>query len=772
MTSNTANNVLHAPTQADENLWAAPVTTRPVDATIEIPGSKSLSNRYLILAAMGKQPVRLVGLLRSRDTELMMDALRALGVECDVDSSVETTVTVTPPARGIFTGNTNVFCGLAGTVMRFVPVLALYADGPVHFDGDEQAYKRPMKPVLDGLEQLGASVKYHGAEGFLPFTVIPPQHALEPTQVRIDSSSSSQFISGLLLASARSKHTIAIEHSGEKLPSMPHIRMTMHDIEMAGIPTEYCAREQSPSGYAQWTVLGDTGNTQLQLPSRIVVEPDLSNAAPFAGAALIAGGTVRIPRWPEETTQPGALLPQYLTDFGATVTFENDEHGDRMMVVNSDGTIHGLGRYDMSAAGEIAPSLAALCVLADSPTQLVGIGHLRGHETNRLKALVTEINRIGSHAEELEDGISINPVALSQMHGEVIQTYADHRMATFAAMIGLKLKDVRVVNIATTRKTIPDFPGLWRCLVQSASEQPAVQTATHATYVASPDDGMDSAARTIYSTRSCRSELASNPYFADLEAALDMADKADLITTARFGALDLRVSDKPDHTPVTDADRAVEAAIRQIISVKCPGDDVYGEELGKSESHGRRWILDPIDGTKNFVRGVPVWATLIGLQVGDEIVASVVSAPLLHSRWFAVMGGGAYMGSSVDDAVQIHVSDVDNLENASFSFSSMAGWKERGLLGNLENLSDATWHMRGFGDFWQYMLVAQGAADIAAEPELDLYDMAALVPIVTEAGGTFTDFSGKPGPWGGCGIASNTKLHKAAMNVLLEGYKK
>lgn len=253
------------------------------------------------------------------------------------------------------------------------------------------------------------------------------------------------------------------------------------------------------------------------------------------------------------------------------------------------------------------------------------------------------------------------------------------------------------------------------------------------------------------------------PYYDDLLHALEFADSADAISMARFGALDLHVETKPDNTPVTDADRAVERSIREGIAHYNALDAVYGEELGKQESSGRRWILDPIDGTKNFVRGVPVWATLIGFQAGDELVASVVSAPALGFRWFALKGAGAYMGKDMETAQRIHVSHVSTLHDASMSFSSLSGWKERGNRDKIIALTDEIWRLRGFGDFWQYMLVAQGAVDIAAEPELDLYDMAALVPIVTEAGGTFTDLDGNPGPWGGCALATNGLLHEEVL---------
>ena len=404
------------------NLWPAPLAAQPLNATVTVPGSKSLSNRYLILAALGSKPVTLIGLLRSRDTDLMMGALEALGVRCDVDSATDTTVTVTPPVSGRFHGNVNVFCGLAGTVMRFVPGLALFADGPVNFDGDEQAYARPMKPVLDGLEQLGATVDYHGEVGRLPFTITPPATLpAAQAQVSIDSSGSSQFISGLLLISSKLPGGLHLAHTGEKTPSLPHIRMTVADVTGAGGAVE--ADESART----WTV----EPRAMQLSSKVTVEPDLSNAAPFLGAALIAGGTVRVPHWPETTTQPGGLLPGYLEQMGAEVSFP---------------TIGGV-RY---------------CeVTGDKSTDMVGIGHLRGHETNRLEALVNEIRRVGGAAEELPDGLRIEPVPAETLHGAVMETYADHRMATFAAMLGLRIPDIEVINVATTRKTLPDFVGMW-----------------------------------------------------------------------------------------------------------------------------------------------------------------------------------------------------------------------------------------------------------------------------------------------------------------------
>ena len=410
------------------NLWPAPLAAQPLNATVTVPGSKSLSNRYLILAALGSKPVTLIGLLRSRDTDLMMGALEALGVRCDVDSATDTTVTVTPPVSGRFHGNVNVFCGLA-----------------------EQAYARPMKPVLDGLEQLGATVDYHGEVGRLPFTITPPATLpAAQAQVSIDSSGSSQFISGLLLISSKLPGGLHLAHTGEKTPSLPHIRMTVADVTGAGGAVE--ADESART----WTV----EPRAMQLPSKVTVEPDLSNAAPFLGAALIAGGTVRVPHWPETTTQPGGLLPGYLEQMGAEVSFPTIG-GVRYCEVTGDGTVRGLGTFDLTAAGEIAPSLAAILVFADKSTDMVGIGHLRGHETNRLEALVNEIRRVGGAAEELPDGLRIEPVPAETLHGAVMETYADHRMATFAAMLGLRIPDIEVINVATTRKTLPDFVGMW-----------------------------------------------------------------------------------------------------------------------------------------------------------------------------------------------------------------------------------------------------------------------------------------------------------------------
>jgi histidinol-phosphatase len=260
--------------------------------------------------------------------------------------------------------------------------------------------------------------------------------------------------------------------------------------------------------------------------------------------------------------------------------------------------------------------------------------------------------------------------------------------------------------------------------------------------------------------------VATPDFTDDLRLAHVLADDADSLTTARFKALDLHVMSKPDLTPVTDADQAVEEAIRRTLSRVRSRDAITGEEQGTTGNSQRRWIIDPIDGTKNFVRGVPVWATLISLVVDDEVVVGVVSAPQLQRRWWASTGGGAWTGKSLLKATRMQVSDVRRLEDASFSYSSLSGWEDRDRLEDVLSLMRRCWRTRAYGDFWSYMLVAEGAVDIAAEPELEVYDMAALDVIVREAGGSFTSLDGSAGPWGGNAVASNGHLHDAALAFL------
>jgi histidinol-phosphatase len=259
---------------------------------------------------------------------------------------------------------------------------------------------------------------------------------------------------------------------------------------------------------------------------------------------------------------------------------------------------------------------------------------------------------------------------------------------------------------------------------------------------------------------------AGPDYTDDLRLAHVLADDADSLTQARFKALDLHVMTKPDLTPVSDADQAVEASIRRTLSRARSRDAVLGEEQGTTGHSQRMWVIDPIDGTKNYVRGVPVWATLISLVVDGEVVLGVVSAPALQRRWWASRGNGAWTGRSLLKATQCQVSDVRRLEDASLSYSSLDGWTTRDRLEDFLSLSRRCWRTRAYGDFWSYMLVAEGAVDIATEPELEVYDMAALDIIVREAGGQFTALDGTPGPFGGNAIATNGHLHEAALAFL------
>ncbi|WP_444662535.1 3-phosphoshikimate 1-carboxyvinyltransferase [Cellulomonas sp. CW35] len=413
-------------------LWPAPTATAPLDARVEVPGSKSLTNRYLVLAALADSPGRLRSALLSRDTRLMAAALGQLGVQVTLDDDV----LVTP---GPLRGGVRIDCGLAGTVMRFLPAVAALADGPVRFTGDAEALVRPMGPVIRALQALGVRVDEEGEAGRLPFTV-HGHGSVRGGSVDVDASGSSQFVSGLLLAAARFDQGLVVRHTGPTLPSLPHIEMTVETLRAAGVQVD-------DSRPAIWEVApGPVAGRDVR------VEPDLSNAAPFLCAALVAGGTVRVPGWPAQTTQPGALLPGILERMGATTALVGDE-----LAVTGTGAIRGVD-LDLHAAGEIAPTIAALAVLADSPTRLRGIAHLRGHETDRLAALASEITRLGGQAEQTADGLVITPRPLT---GGAWHSYADHRMATAGALVGLRVPGVQVEDVATTAKTIPDFVGLW-----------------------------------------------------------------------------------------------------------------------------------------------------------------------------------------------------------------------------------------------------------------------------------------------------------------------
>ncbi|GAB4084123.1 3-phosphoshikimate 1-carboxyvinyltransferase [Myceligenerans cantabricum] len=418
--------------------WAAPTAAGPLDSTVEVPGSKSLTNRLLVLAALADGPGTLRGALRSRDADLMIGALRALGAGI-AEGPTPSTLQVTPgtsPATAA-----DVDCGLAGTVMRFLPPVAALAAGPVRFDGDPSARVRPMGPVLTALHALGVSVTGPdgGVPDHLPFTVTGTG-TVRGGSVDVDASASSQFVSGLLLAAPRFEQGLTLRHVGTTLPSLPHIEMTIATLRDVGVTVD-------DSRDGMWSV--EPGPIAAR---DVRVEPDLSNAAPFLAAALVVGGTVRIPGWPRETTQPGALLPGILRRLGGTA-----EIADGVLSVTGNGEIHGVD-LDLHAAGELAPTFAVLAALADSPTRLRGIAHLRGHETDRLAALAREITRLGGQAEETRDGLVITPRPL---RAGAFHTYEDHRMATSGALLGLRVPGVEVEDIATTGKTMPEFPALW-----------------------------------------------------------------------------------------------------------------------------------------------------------------------------------------------------------------------------------------------------------------------------------------------------------------------
>jgi 3-phosphoshikimate 1-carboxyvinyltransferase len=414
--------------------WLAPSTQDQLAATISLPGSKSLTNRELVLSAIATEPTTLTGLLISRDSSLMIEALRKLGTEIQVFG---TTAVVTPKP---LSGPATIDCGLAGTVMRFVPALATVASGQIDFDGDVAARKRPMKTTVESLRALGVSVSGES----LPFS-IQGNGQVDGGTIEIDASASSQFVSGLLLVGSRFKNGLKISHVGAHLPSMPHIEMTIDCLQKRGV-------QASQTGSASWEVLpGEISGGEL------AIEPDLSNAGPFLAAAMVVGGSVRISNWPKETTQVGNDFDGILQKMGATVERVGDD-----LVVSGTGSIQGLD-IDLSTGGELTPVIAALAALADSPSQIRGVAHLRGHETDRLSALVSEINAIGGDASETPDGMIIKP---ARLHGGLWKTYEDHRMATAGAIIGLRIPGIEIEDITVTTKTIPEFVNLWEQMLK------------------------------------------------------------------------------------------------------------------------------------------------------------------------------------------------------------------------------------------------------------------------------------------------------------------
>lgn len=420
-----------------EDLWPAPRADRPLHGDITVPGSKSATNRYLALSAQATSPTTLRGALQARDTDLMMEAISALGATVE-RTGEDVTVTPGPPTAG----RVRIDCGLAGTVMRFIPPLAALTHATVTLDGDEGARRRPLAPLLDALADLDVVVEH--ADGFLPIT-IRGAGKVRGGDVEVDPSTSSQYLSALLLAAPSFALGLTLRATGP-VPSSPYLEMTVNALRTFG------ATVTQPDART-WVV--EPG--QLT-GGQVAVEPDLSNAAVFLAAGAVSGGRVGINHWPRTTAQPGAQFPALLERMGATVDWE----GETLYVTGPEShTLWGL-EADLSDVGEIVPTLAAVCALAQTPSRLTGIAHLRGHETDRLRALATEINRMGGQCRELEDGLEIQPAML---HGAELESYEDHRMATFGAIVGLRVDGVSVRNIATTSKTLPGFVGLWDELV-------------------------------------------------------------------------------------------------------------------------------------------------------------------------------------------------------------------------------------------------------------------------------------------------------------------
>jgi 3-phosphoshikimate 1-carboxyvinyltransferase len=423
--------------------WSAPFrggltsVGEPINAKISIPGSKSATNRALILAAIAKTPSRLRKPLSSRDADLMVKGLQSLGCKIDeIKTEQGFDYQITPQK---LSGPTQIDVGNAGTVMRFLPPIASLATGLIHFDGDARSHERPIEPVIKALEQLGASIE-HGNKYRLPLT-INGSGQIKGGEVEVDASASSQFISALMLLGPATMNGLTIKNTGKTLPSMPHIEMTIQMLRQFGATVEV--------GQNSWTVkAGDL------LGQDLTIEPDLSNAAPFMAAAMICGGSVEILDWPKSTSQPGDQLRDIFTKMGAKI-----EQNSEGLKISGSGKINGID-IDLHDVGELTPSIAAIAALASSPSTLRGIAHLRLHETDRLAALANEINNLGGDVTEGPGELLIKPAKL--VASQIFKSYEDHRMATAGAIIGLVVKDLNVENIETTKKTLPDFPGMWQ----------------------------------------------------------------------------------------------------------------------------------------------------------------------------------------------------------------------------------------------------------------------------------------------------------------------
>ena len=468
--------------------WPAPLAPASSEAAgknalVHIPGSKSLTNRYLLLAALADSPSYLRAPLHSRDSALMIEALRQLGAGIELvptDSPFGPDIKVTPlsfveahsaqaQSDSAQSRTVSIECGLAGTVMRFVPALAALLPGEFAFDGDPHARQRPMGPVLEGLRQLGVQVDCEQGENALPFVLHSPGLASaagvsEAPVVRIDASTSSQFVSALLLMAPRLPQGMVLVHEGSSVPSIPHIQMTVEALRQMGIRVQEHYPNQgneAEGGEYRWTVHPGS------FPGfEMTIEPDLSNAGPFLAAAVVTGESVTIPHWPAPaadssagTTQVGDMWRELLPALGARVSYAEG----RLTVTGPRELPEGDFSFDLSAGGELAPTMAAACAFVKGRVELTGIAHLRGHETDRLAALAAEINRLGGTAHDTADSLVIEaPIPATAEAAPVLaRTYDDHRMATFAAIIGLRRPNVVVQNVATVAKTMPEFTAMW-----------------------------------------------------------------------------------------------------------------------------------------------------------------------------------------------------------------------------------------------------------------------------------------------------------------------
>ena len=417
---------------------ALPFAPAPVTAEVRVPGSKSETNRAFVLAALADGPCTITGALVSRDSDLMIAALRQLGTIIDGSAVEGLRITPLPKLLGVPGG---IDCGLAGTVMRFVPPMALLAEGPTLFRGDPHASNRPMAGLLEALRDLGAGVD----SDRLPFTITPP--AVPGHVVRVDSSATSQYISGLLLVGARLPQGLRIEQTGASVPSRPHIAMTVHMLRQSGV-----------------TIDETDSNTWVVSPGPIAardmtVEPDLTNASVFLAAAAVTGGTVTIPDWPAENQQAGGLFLDIARRFGAHVHQDNNR-------VTLQGPEHLEGiDVDLHASSELTPVVATMGALAQGTTRIRGVGHIRGHETDRLAALVTEFRRLGITATETSDGLVVEGASPDNLVATEFETYADHRMVHAAAIMALRVPGLGVTDLECVSKTMPDFEADWHTAV-------------------------------------------------------------------------------------------------------------------------------------------------------------------------------------------------------------------------------------------------------------------------------------------------------------------